>query len=356
MLRFPPSKTAGSSLIGTGLMASALIAAPILAQQGDQGDDRLSRVCIREIVKLCGPDRAQMRNCIQSRGDQLSGKCQAELRERMGQRRDNPEARQAAAAQRTARPTRTVFYGSDPRQQIDVYEPAGAVEELPLVLFIHGGGWRIGNHKLIDAKPAHFGAQEIYFASAGYRLLPDAPVEEQARDVGAAVQALVGQAGALGFDAERIVLMGHSAGAHLAALVASDPRYAGEAFGAIRGVVLLDGAAYDVAAQMTADGPVQQRIYRDAFGADPARQAALSPITHVGAPDAPHWLALYVNDRPDARAQSEALVGALAREGADARAIAIAGTDHGAMNRDLGQGEDAGQTAAVDAFLAEVFD
>jgi acetyl esterase/lipase len=148
--------------------------------------------------------------------------------------------------------------------------------------------------------------------------------------------------------------MGHSAGAHLAALVASDPQYAGEAFGAIRGVVLLDGAGYDVmtaAATPTMELPT---LYKDVFGTDPARQKALSPITHVGGKDAPHWLALYVAERPGSKMQSEALMGALAKAGKDASAVAITGTDHGRMNRELGTEAGKAQTEAVDAFLKRV--
>jgi acetyl esterase/lipase len=206
----------------------------------------------------------------------------------------------------------------------------------------------------VQAKPQHFKEAGYVFASAGYRLLPDAPVESQAADLGAALKALRAQAETGGFDPDTIVLMGHSAGAHLAALVASDPQYAGEAFGAIRGVVLLDGAGYDVmtaAATPTMELPT---LYKDVFGTDPARQKALSPITHVGGKDAPHWLALYVAERPGSKMQSEALMGALAKAGKDASAVAITGTDHGRMNRELGTEAGKAQTEAVDAFLKRV--
>jgi acetyl esterase/lipase len=223
-------------------------------------------------------------------------------------------------------------------------------------VFVHGGGWQMGNHKAtVQAKPQHFRAQGYVFASAGYRVLPDAPVEQQAADVGAALQALRAQAESGGFDPDKIVLMGHSAGAHLAALVASDPAYAGEAFGAIRGVVLLDGAGYDVVTATATPTMELPTLYKDVFGTDPARQKALSPITHVGGKDAPHWLALYVAERAGSKAQSEALVGALAEAGLDASAVAISGTDHGRMNRELGTPAGAAQTEAVDAFLKKVF-
>lgn len=339
-------------LIAAAIGCTALTL-PVLAQQSE----RPSRACMQEIRALCGSDRSQMRTCLRERYTELSDTCQTALRDRMQQRagrQGNSEG--LRPYQRTMRPKMTVVYGGHQRQGVDVFEPQGVVEPLPLVLFIHGGGWSMGDRaQSVQAKPVHFTDNGYYFASTGYRLLPDTPVEEQATDVGAAIQALVGQASAVGFDPERIVLMGHSAGAHLAALVATDPKYAGEAFGTIKGVVLLDGAGYDVAANMAQAGPQGWQIYNAAFGSDPARQAALSPVTHVGGPDAPNWLALYVEERDIARDQAEVLVSGLVTNGADAKAVAISGTDHGRMNRELGTDAGAQQTAEVDAFLARVF-
>ena len=339
--------------------ATAALAAPILAQQ--RGGERLPPECREEIMQLCGSDRAQLRTCLREKYAELSEGCSAQLRERMAARRGGGQgARTGARAgggmgqYASAKISSTVVYGTDARQQVDLYTPDDAVGDAPLVVFVHGGGWQIGNRSLVQAKPQHFKEAGYVFASAGYRLLPDAPVEQQAADLGAALKALRAQAETGGFDPDTIVLMGHSAGAHLAALVASDPQYAGDAFGAIRGVVLLDGAGYDVmtaAATPTMELPT---LYKDVFGTDPARQKALSPITHVGGKDAPHWLALYVAERPGSKMQSEALMGALAKAGKDAKAVAITGTDHGRMNRELGTEAGKAQTEAVDAFLKRV--
>ena len=353
--------TLSAAGIAAGL-AATLIATPIMAQrERGGGQNRPSRQCMQEVMQLCGqsgrPDRSKIRACLQEKSDELSDECASELQQRRQQREGQREP--TRAYQRAVKPTRTVFYGSDPRQQIDVYEPEGAVDDLPLVLFIHGGGWRAGDNKYVQQKPAHFNANNLYFASTGYRLLPAAPVEQQAADVGAAVQSLVGQAGSIGFDTKRIVLMGHSSGAHLAALVGSDPKYAGEAFDAIRGVVLLDGAGYDVPATI-ADAKTEGRtramnLYREVFSDDPERQKALSALSHVGGPDAPHWLALYVDGRKATQTQSQSLVNALAETGASAGALPIADTDHSRLTREIGTDSGAAQTQAIDAFLAEVF-
>ncbi|MEM6857227.1 MAG: alpha/beta hydrolase [Pseudomonadota bacterium] len=346
-------------MILVGGMAGILITTPIFApSHAQRSGSRPSRECVQEIVALCGTDRSQIRACLQSRSSELSSECQSEVSARVRERQttDQSSGQQGTGAfQRSSKPTRTIVFGNETRQQVDIYEPEGAVDELPLVLFVHGGGWSRGSHDMVDAKPQHFGAQEIYFASTGYRLVPDASVEDQAADIGAAIQALIGQAGAIGFDRERIVLIGHSAGAHLAALVATNPEYSGEAFGSIKGVVLLDGAGYDVAAHM-AQGYIPTRgRYEAAFGLDVERQKALSAITHVGDEDAPNWLALYVAERPSAKKQAENLAMKLSEAGASATAVAISNTDHGRMNREIGTEAGAAQTQAMDAFLAQVF-
>lgn len=242
-------------------------------------------------------------------------------------------------------------YGSDARQKVDLAKPAGQARA-PLLLFVHGGGWSIGDKRLgAGQKGAHFLGQGWAFASTNYRLVPQARVEDQAADVASAIAMLRRQPG---IDPDRIVLMGHSAGAHLAALVASDPQWlakAGVPLSAVRGAVLLDGAGYDVAGQMAEPRNQVLAMYRQAFGSDPARQAALSPTVHAKAPNARHWLILPVASRRDSTAQSEALAAALRTGGSKAEVRPQPGKTHATINRDLGAAGDP-TTAVVDAFLS----
>src|SRR4051812_21730176 len=163
-----------------------------------------------------------------------------------------------AAAQRTPFPTGTVeiAYGSDARQRLDFTPDArpGA----PLVLFVHGGAWSLGDMAMAGHMAVHFHARGYAFASVDYRLVPSANPHQQADDVAAALARLIGDAPRLGIDPARVMIMGHSAGAHLAALVGTEPSYLAAhrlPIGAIGGVVLLDGAGYDVAAQLRFAGP-----------------------------------------------------------------------------------------------------
>lgn len=250
-------------------------------------------------------------------------------------------------------------YGKDSLQDMDYWraDKRGA----PLVLFVHGGGWKRGDKSNATgrAKIAHYHALGYAFASINYRLVPEATVEQQAQDVADALAFLRRQADALGFDPARIVLMGHSAGAHLVALVGTDMRYferAGLRPDAVRGIVPLDGAAYDVAQQMTQAGPLMARTFAQAFGADSARQRALSPTLHAARPNAPGFLILHV-DREDGKEQAEALAAALRKAGTPAEVAALEGKGlrgHMQINRSMGDPDYPG-TPIVDRYLARLF-
>jgi acetyl esterase/lipase len=245
------------------------------------------------------------------------------LRERIAERRAAQGGTGGAddtMIERSGRADQTgtkVMYGSDAAQRVLVWpakDRAGGSRP-PLAVFIHGGGWQKGFPELVDNKPAWFKEHGWAFASIGYRLLPDSPVEEQARDVGRALAKLRAEAAKFGYNPDRILLFGHSAGAHLTALVSSDPQYAGNSFAAIKAAILIDGACYDVPRQIESSAWMAKRTYIPAFGEDPARQRALSPITHAGGRDVGDWLLLYTSARDDAQAQSEALAAALRRGG-----------------------------------------
>jgi acetyl esterase/lipase len=259
-------------------------------------------------------------------------------------------------------PKRNLAYGTAPEQKLDYYPPTVFTRSAPpLIVFVHGGGWEHGSkdNATGDAKIRHFTGNGYAFATIDYRLVPDATVEQQAQDVATALAWLVAHARDLHFDAGRMVLMGHSAGAHLAALVATDPRYMhGQdlMLDQLRGVVLLDGAAYDVPAQMAEAGRFMRPIYTEAFGTDPARQRTLSPLSHTRGPNVLSFLILHV-ERADGTRQSEALAAALRAEGSKVEVQGFEGRGlrgHVAMNRQLGEA-DYPATAVVDRWLSATF-
>jgi acetyl esterase/lipase len=281
------------------------------------------------------------------------------LRERLAERM--AERAGARGAEAPASGMVEHSFGTDPLQKLDFWAAKDKAKPAPIVIFVHGGGWKRGDKRNATgaAKVTHFLEQGYAVASVNYRLVPAAKVEDQAADVASAFAWLRSNAAKLNIDPARMVLMGHSAGAHLVALVGTDPRYAraaGFALSDIRGVIPLDGAAYDVPAQIADGGRFMQDTYAEAFGSDPARQKSLSPTLHAAGPNAPAFLILHV-DRDDGKRQSEALGAALSKAGTPAQVTRIAGRGligHAEINRKLGQ-PDYPATPVVDAWLKTRF-
>ena len=326
------------------VMASAGIAGILVAGMAvAQQQPRLPAECRQEILASCRASMGGgMRECVRGALPTLSDSCRKAISDR------------GASAAPLPPGMVEIAYGPDPLQRLDLTEAAGN-KRPPLVVFVHGGGWSIGDKRqAIGAKAAHFIAAGYSFASVNYRLVPQATVEQQSADLASAISKLRFHAVGSNYDGDRIVLMGHSAGAHLAALVATDPSFLAAArvpLSSIKGVVLLDGAGYDVAAQMARPGNPVAAMYDAAFGKDPARQRALSPTVHAAAPNAANWLILPIQRRDDSIAQSKALAAGLTKAGNRASVIPVPGESHGSLNKGLGEDGDFA-TASIDAFLA----
>ena len=327
------------SLVGTALLSmSAMIVGGVAMAQRE----RLPSECRSQLVDLCRGAEGGFRRCLMTALPKLSDDCRKAIGDRGTARA--PEIPGLVE----------LSYGTDPLQKLDLLKPANTARA-PVMLFLHGGGWSIGDKRQAEgAKPVHFAASGWAFASVNYRLVPRATVEQQAADIASAIAWLRAHAAEQGIDPDRIVLMGHSAGAHLAALVGTDPHYlaaAGVPMAAIRGVVLLDGAAYDVPTQVKAPGNLVQPMYDAAFGSDPARQRSLSPTLQAAAPNAANWLILPVATRADSVAQSLGLAAALTRAGSRAGVVPVPDSSHAKLNHQLGIDGDFA-TGEIDRFLA----
>lgn len=249
---------------------------------------------------------------------------------------------------------RPLTYGREPRQGVYFYTRSRA-GRAPLIVYLHGGGWSAGSPKAGagGAQADHFTSRGFAYATIGYRFVPAATVEQQLADVAQAIAFLRKQPGV---DSSRIVLTGHSSGAHMAALIGSDPAYlqkAGVPFAVVKAVVLLDPAVLDIPPIMAAGGGgAIDRYFRPAFGDDPERQSALSPMKHVEAPNAPAWAILHDANNGFAAGQSADFVAGLRGAGVkEAAVLPIANTTHVRLNDEIGRSDDPA-TATIDAFLA----
>ena len=241
-------------------------------------------------------------------------------------------------------------------QTLDVYSPAEGKGH-PIIVWIHGGGWRKGDKAGVQRKPLALVERGFVFASINYRFVPEVTIKQMMADVAQAIAWVRQHAAEFGGDPNRIVVMGHSAGAHLAALVCTDDRYlkaAGVPLSAIRGCVPVDVSVYDIPKRLKDGGSVPPDTFKEIFGEAAESHRDLSPTAHVASgKNIPAFLILHVADRPDTRAQSEWFAKVLTDSGVSAKTVAAEGKTHGTISGDLGLPNDK-PTAALYEFLYAV--
>ena len=125
------------------------------------------------------------------------------------------------------RVARDLEYGPDPRQRFDVYAPAaaGPTSPMPTLVFFYGGGWDSGSKDLYGWAAQALAAQGFVVAVADYRLVPQVLFPVFVQDAAAATARVAEVAATYGGDPARLGVVGHSAGAHLAMMIALDARY-----------------------------------------------------------------------------------------------------------------------------------
>jgi len=255
------------------------------------------------------------------------------------------------------------------RKVLDVYTPAGsplpASARRPVVFWIHGGGWQRGDKSEVDIKPRFFTERGCVFVATNYRLLPHVDMETLLRDVAEAVGWVHAQAAEYGGDPDGIFLMGHSAGAQVAALLCTDDRYlnaVGVPFSSLLGCIPVDGDTYDVPA-IIETGETRRRVHgqpqlpyghRQKFGDDPQKHVALSAVSHVRRDkQIPPFLLIHVAGGDDTAAQAHRFSTVLKEAGVPSTVFAAPETTHMAINSRLGE-RDNPVTKAVSAFMDAV--
>ena len=237
------------------------------------------------------------------------------------------------------------------RQVLDVYAPDDA-RGLPVVFWIHGGGWQTGDKTDVQIKPRVLTERGFVFVSTNYRLLPNVEMDELIRDVAGALGWTHKNIAAYGGDPTRIFVMGHSAGAQLAALLCTDERYltaAGVPLDALKGCVPVDGDTYDLPAMIvtaeirqTVHGlPLPEFGHRVKFGNDPKKHVDFSAVSHVASGKRiPPFLILHVAGHPDVTAQARRLAAVLNQAEVPVTVFGARETTHNKLNADLGLPDD----------------
>ncbi len=241
---------------------------------------------------------------------------------------------------------------SDPHQTLDLYAPKDG-QNCPIAVWIHGGGWRQGDKEPMQHKPQALVDRGFVLASINYRFFPAVTIHQMMADVAKAIRYVHDHAPEHGGNPNAIYVMGHSAGAHLAALVATDERYLkaeGLSLAILKGCVPVDVAAYDIPQRMI-DYPKNTGNFLAVFGKTAAEQRDVSPLHHVArGKHIPPFLILYVSDRPEPKSQSLLFGKSLEAAGITATVVAAEGKTHGTINSELGLPDDK-PTQALDKFL-----
>ncbi len=248
----------------------------------------------------------------------------------------------------------------DPLQTLDVYALPSA-KNAPVVVWIHGGGWQAGDKSEMGQKPQAFVEKGFVLVSVNYRLWPKVPMGDIVRDVAKSVHWVHDHAASFGGDPARLLIMGHSAGAQLAALLCTDERYLkaeGVSLSSVKGCVPVDGDTYDIPAIIeTAETrrrvhglPEPKATHREKFG-NPEQQKDFSAVTHIAKDKSiPPFLVLFVADHPDTTAQALRLGAVLKEAGVRTTLFGAKDTNHSKLNDQLGVRDD----PATDALFAFV--
>jgi acetyl esterase/lipase len=210
---------------------------------------------------------------------------------------------------------------------LDLYVPAGK-QNVPLIFYVHGGGWRAGDKANPTTLVNTFGRMGVGLASVNYRLAPDVKHPGEIEDVAKAFGWIYKNAQQYGIDRNRMVIAGASAGGHLVSLLALNPEYLSKESvpsDAIKGVASISGI-YDLAA-WPEPGMIPTRK-EQAFGIDPAVLREASPSTYVTAKAPPFLITFTDWDLFMIRENTLEMYNLMLNKGANVQMVMVPGRTH----------------------------
>jgi acetyl esterase/lipase len=226
-------------------------------------------------------------------------------------------------------------------QSLDIYGKKSS-EKQPVIIYIHGGAWTIGDKSNgLGTKVPWIANHDWLFVSINYRLAPKVQHPVLIEDVAAAVAWVHEYIDEYGGDPEKIVVMGHSAGAHLAALVSTDKRKLEahkKPLSIIKAAVLLDGAGYDIPSLLSDPflPKTSMETYTRWASDNPDIWKDASPITHIEKDiGTPEFLILHTS-RKRAIEQSKQLAKVLQSNGVQVKVVPCLNDTHASINANVG--------------------
>jgi arylformamidase len=203
-------------------------------------------------------------------------------------------AAHSAAARQRLPGVYDLRYGVRPQQTFDLHRAAPAPSAPPLVLFLHGGYWRALDKRDHSFVASLFVEAGVTLANANYDLCPSVTLDEIVDEIREAVLYFVHHAMDVGADAQRLFLVGHSAGAHLVArMLAQDWTAAGLPAETISGAVVLSGIYEpEVVLHLTVNAEIRltpaMAARHDCLRLPPQRQVPL--LIAVGGAEPTGWI------------------------------------------------------------------
>ena len=176
---------------------------------------------------------------------------------------------------------------------LDIYYTKDIGKKKPIVIYVHGGGWCLGDKKNnIEKKVSLFRSQNWLFISLNYRLSPfpyqlfntnRVKYPDHNNDIADAIEWVYDNIDQYGGNAKKIVLLGHSAGAHLVSLTGTNKSFLekrGVSSSVIKGVASIDTEGYDILEQIMGNKH-KNRLYINAFGINQSQYIDASPIHNL---------------------------------------------------------------------------
>lgn len=226
------------------------------------------------------------------------------------------------------------------RHVLDVYAPKGK-KDLPVLFLVHGGSWQKYSKDYLGDAAKRFAEDGLCVVCPNYRLTPKVMHPEHVKDVAAAFAWTVSAVAKHGGDPKKIVVGGHSAGGHLASLLATDETYLKaekRSLADVRGIVGVAGV-YVIS---------DYELFHPIFGKDPAGLAAASPATHAGAKTPPAFLLYADKDLPRLDLSAKTFAGSLTKAKREVTVKEYAGRDHNTILLKMADKDDPAGTAVAE--------
>jgi acetyl esterase/lipase len=296
----------------------------------------------------------------------VSGALLGALLPQDGQATEAVPSRQASEVEEYA----NLLYYHDPDtdvrwHQLDLYVPKG-VKDFPVVVFVHGGFWMMGDKDFFGWGPEIgrcFARLGIGAVMMSYRLAPQVNYRGEAEDVARAIAWTHRHIREYGGDPQQLYACGHSAGGHLVSLVATDPTYLmalGLKISVLRGVISVSGV-YRVpeldlnlnsrdARPAVARVGLRLNLFAPVFGDDAKQRLAASPLSHVRAALPPFLLIYAQRELPTLGPMAEEFATALAQHGCEVQLLRVPNRDHESVMFDARSAHDP-VTKAIQRFV-----